>query len=167
VLEDALERSLALAAGIDTRGYGRAGTATPAERRVTGALLLAALCGIGVGTYAVLDTTAPRWLAVPMLVAGVAVAVVGLAASGRRVQRSRYRPDTWQVAEVLVALSGVAVAVLVWWTGRSDLLVAHPGVEAVPAVSLTALVAVLLGLLPAAVAPPPRHAVAPALAVGA
>lgn len=167
VLEDALERSLALAAGMDTRGYGRAGTATPAERRLTGTLLLAALCGIGVGTYAVLDATAPRWLAAPMLVGGVAVAVVGLVSAGRRVQRSRYRPDTWQVAEVLVALSGAAVGTLVWWTGRQDVLVAHPGVDAVPAVSLTALLGVLLGLLPAVVAPPPRHALAPALVVGA
>jgi energy-coupling factor transport system permease protein len=167
VLEDALERSLALAAGMDTRGYGRAGTATPAERRTTGALLLAALCGIGVGTYAFLDATAPRWLATPMLLAGVAVAVVGLATSGRRVQRSRYRPDTWQVEEVLVALSGVAVGALVWWTAGHDVLVAHPGVESVPSVSLTALVAVLLGLVPAVVAPPPRHALPPALVVGA
>jgi energy-coupling factor transport system permease protein len=167
VLEDALERSLALAAGMDTRGYGRAGTATRAERRTTGALLLAALCGIGVGTYAFLDSTAPRWLATPMLLAGVAVAVAGLATSGRRVQRSRYRPDTWQVEEVLVALSGVAVGALVWWTAGHDVLVAHPGVESVPSVSLTALVAVLLGLLPAVVAPPPRHALPPALVVGA
>jgi energy-coupling factor transport system permease protein len=167
VLEDALERSLALAAGMDTRGYGRAGTATRAERRTTGALLLAALCGIGVGTYAFLDSTAPRWLATPMLLAGVAVAVAGLATSGRRVQRSRYRPDTWQVEEVLVALSGVAVGALVWWTAGHDVLVAHPGVESVPSVSLTALVALLLGLLPAVVAPPPRHALPPALVVGA
>ena len=167
VLEDALERSLALAAGMDTRGYGRAGTATRAERRTTGALLLAALCGIGVGTYAFLDSTAPRWLATPMLLAGVAVAVAGLATSGRRVQRSRYRPDTWHVEEVLVALSGVAVGALVWWTAGHDVLVAHPGVESVPSVSLTALVAVLLGLLPAVVAPPPRHALPPALVVGA
>jgi energy-coupling factor transport system permease protein len=29
VLEDALERSLALAAGMDTRGYGRSGGAPP------------------------------------------------------------------------------------------------------------------------------------------
>src|SRR3954463_9146351 len=33
VLEDALERSLALAAGMDTRGYGRASGAPAAERR--------------------------------------------------------------------------------------------------------------------------------------
>ena len=37
VLEDALERSLRLAAAMDSRGYGRTGTATRRSRRVTGA----------------------------------------------------------------------------------------------------------------------------------
>ena len=59
VLEDALERSLALAAGMDARGYGRAGGLTRGRRRLTGALMLAGLCGLCVGTYAVLDRTAP------------------------------------------------------------------------------------------------------------
>ena len=36
VLEDALERSLALAAGMDTRGYGRTTGLTPGRRRLTG-----------------------------------------------------------------------------------------------------------------------------------
>ena len=85
VLEDALERSLALAAGMDTRGYGRAGAATPAQRRTTGALMLAGLVGICVGVYAVLDRTAPRLLALPMLALGVAAAVAGLRSAGRRV----------------------------------------------------------------------------------
>ena len=43
VLEDALERSLALAAGMDTRGYGRTAGATPRERRTTGGLMLLGL----------------------------------------------------------------------------------------------------------------------------
>ena len=34
VLEDALDRSLALAAGMDTRGYGRSAGATPRQRRL-------------------------------------------------------------------------------------------------------------------------------------
>ena len=50
VLEDALERSLALAAGMDARGYGRAAGLTRSRRRLTGALMLAGLCGVCVGT---------------------------------------------------------------------------------------------------------------------
>ena len=87
VLEDALERSLALAAGMDTRGYGRAPGESAAQRRLTGALLLTGLVGICVGTYAVLDLTAPRYLAGPMLVAGALLAGAGMWSAGRRVTR--------------------------------------------------------------------------------
>ena len=111
VLEDALERSLRLAAGMDTRGYGRSAGATPRERRTTGGLMLAGLCGICVGVYAGLDQTAPRILALPMLVLGVVVAVVGLVSAGRRVHRTPYRPDRWRVPELVVMASGVAAAV--------------------------------------------------------
>jgi energy-coupling factor transport system permease protein len=155
VLEDALERSLALAAGMDARGYGRSGAATRVERRRTGAWLLAGLCGICVGTYAVLDTTAPRWLAAPMLVAGVLVALVGLVHAGRRVERTRYRPDRWQLEEVVVALSGLAAGVGSWLLGQVAPAVAHPGLLATPYLDGLALGVGLVGLLPALVAPPP------------
>ena len=153
VLEDALERSLSLAAGMDARGYGRSGSASAAHRRRTGALMLAALFGIGTGSYALLDRTAPRWMSTPMLVAGVALAIAGLWSAGQRVTRSRYRPDRWRIEEIGVALSGVLVA-----TGMiglvTDALVRDPDLYSAPQVPATALVIVLIGLLPAVVAPP-------------
>jgi energy-coupling factor transport system permease protein len=161
VLEDALERSLALAAGMDARGYGRAGAATPGERRTTGALLLAALCGICVGVYAVLDTTAPRVLAAPMLAVGAVVAVVGIGQAGRRVERTRYRPDTWRIEELVVAGSGLGVAVLVWQLAGLEPQVAHPGLVDSPYLSVLALGAALLGVVPALAAPPPPVALRP------
>jgi len=150
VLEDALERSLALAAGMDTRGYGRAPGLDRGQRFRTGALLLLGLTGICVGTYAVLDLTAPRYLAVPMLVAGATAAVAGLWSAGRRVERTRYRPEQWRVPELLVAGSGLLVAVVLWRVADSQLLVAYPGVDVVPGLSVLALVGVLVGLVPAA-----------------
>jgi energy-coupling factor transport system permease protein len=155
VLEDALERSVALAAGMDARGYGRSGHLARRQRMVTGALMLVGLTGICVGTYAMLDQTAPRWLAGPMLAAGVAVAIAGFVAAGSRVRRTRYRPDRWRLPEVLVALSGIAPAVVTFTVLDDDLQVLHPGVESPPVVRLTALVVVLLGSLAAAAAPPP------------
>ncbi len=167
VLEDALERSLALAAGMDARGYGRAGTATRRERRLSGVLLLAALSGLCIGIYALLDQTTPRWLAAPMLATGTVVAMGGLVSAGRRVERSRYRPDRWRVAEVVVAASGVLVGVSIWWLGRVEPLVVYPSLEAMPYVSVLALGGVLLALLPALVAPPPRQPIATPLEVRA
>jgi len=155
VLEDALERSLALAAGMDTRGYGRSGGATTRERWVTGSLLMLALTGICVGTYAWLDPTAPQVLALPMLGVGVLVAVLGLVSAGRRVQRTRYRPDPWQLPELLTVGVGLLVAVLGWWFGHSQVAVAYPGVDVAPYLSPLALAVGVLGTLPAVATPVP------------
>jgi len=157
VLEDALERSLALAAGMDTRGYGRSGAASRAQRRVTGGLMLGGLVGVCVGVYAVLDETAPRVLALPMLLVGVAVAVAGLVSAGRRVQRTRYRADRWRWPEVVVMVSGLAVAVVGWWVNRYQLPIAYPDLSAAPEVSLVALAGGVAGVLAAVVAPRPKE----------
>jgi energy-coupling factor transport system permease protein len=155
VLEDALERSLALAAGMDARGYGRSGDLPRSRSALTGALMLTGLGGICVGTYATLDTTAPRWLAGPMLLLGVTAAVAGFVAAGRRVRRTRYRPDSWRPAELAVAACGVLPAVLTFTVLADDVAVLHPGVDAPPRVTLAALLTVLLGAGAAAAAPPP------------
>ena len=69
--------------------------------------MLVGLGGICVGTYAVLDTTAPRFLALPMLALGVLAAVAGLLSAGRRVERTRYRPDPWRWPELAVVGLGL------------------------------------------------------------
>ncbi|MBB6626676.1 energy-coupling factor transporter transmembrane protein EcfT [Nocardioides sp. KIGAM211] len=155
VLEDALERSLALAAGMDARGYGRATGLGPARRRATGALMLLGLVGICVGTYAVLDRTAPRWLALPMLLVGALAAAGGLLSAGRRVERSRYRPDRWQWPELAVVASGVLVGVAGWWVSGHQVPVAYPSLLAVPTVSGVVLVAAVVGMVGALCSPPP------------
>ncbi len=154
VMEDALERSMSLAAGMDARGYGRAGGLTPGQRRTTGALMLTGLVGICVGTYALLDQTTPRWLVLPGLVGGAGLAAAGFWSAGRRVERSRYRPDHWHAAEIGVALSGLAVAAGVMGPLRGD-PVLHPPLDAFPTVTTTALAVVLLGAIAAFVSPPP------------
>jgi energy-coupling factor transport system permease protein len=154
VLEDALERSLALAAGMDTRGYGRTSGATPRERRTTGALMLAGLCGICVGVYAGLDGTTPAWLGRPMLVVGVLVSAAGMHAAGRRVGRSRYRAEPWRWPELVVALSGLVVGAAGWWMSHHQLDIAYPSVSVAPALSLLAIVAAAAALAGALCAPP-------------
>ncbi|GAA4374814.1 energy-coupling factor transporter transmembrane component T [Nocardioides caricicola] len=160
VLEDALEHSMALAAGMDTRGYGRAGDLSRAQRRTTGALMLAGLCGICVGTYAFLDTTVPRLLALPMLGLGLAAAAAGLVTAGRRVERTRYRPDRWRGPEVAVVASGLLAGAIGWWMSRNQLDVAYPSLEVVPTVSAAALVLVVVALAGPLATPSPRLAVA-------
>ncbi|GIF77232.1 cobalt ABC transporter permease [Asanoa siamensis] len=157
VLADALDRSLLLAASMDSRGYGRAGVATTRARAATGALMVVGLLGVCVGVYATLDGSTPRYLATPVLVAGLAVAVAGFRAAGRRVHRSRYRPDRWQLAEVVVAASGVAVAVVMFGTSRVDPTNLNPSLITLswPLLSWPPLLGVLAGVVPALLAPPP------------
>lgn len=155
VLEDALERSMTLAAGMDARGYGRAGQSTRRERTVTGTLMLGGLIALCVGTYGFLDATAPQVLAWPMLVTGVVLAGLGFIAAGRRVERTRYRPDSWRVGELVAAGSGALVAVGMYVVADRDPYVVMPSVSVAPTLSVLALVAVMIGMVPAFWTPPP------------
>lgn len=110
VLEDTLERSLALAASMDSRGYGRRGETSAARYRATGALMLGSLLGMAVGSYGLLDATSPGWVGAPVLLLGVVLGVVGLASGSTAVTRTTYRPAPWRLAETLTAGSGVVVA---------------------------------------------------------
>jgi energy-coupling factor transport system permease protein len=155
VLEDALERSLALAAGMDTRGYGRSSGATRRERRTTGGLMLLGLVAVCLGVYGALDQTTPAWLGRPMLVVGVAVSFVAIRLAGRRVGRTTYRPDRWRWPEVVVAASGVAVGVTGWWMSRHQLTAAYPSVSVAPTLSLLALAVAAAALAGALCSPRP------------
>jgi energy-coupling factor transport system permease protein len=157
VLEDALDRSLLLASSMDSRGYGRTGDRSRRSSVVVGALLLTGLAGMAVGAYALLDATTPRYLATPVLIAGVVVGSVGLLLSGRGVARTAYRPDHWYAAEVVTAASGLAAAALSFLSAGVDPLDLNPSVYPLtwPQLPLLALSAVLLGLVPILAAPPP------------
>jgi energy-coupling factor transport system permease protein len=110
VLEDAFERSLVLAAAMDSRGYGRRAGVPGSARALTGVLVLGGLCGLCVGAYGLLDGSAPPAAGAPVLAVGAALAVAGLWTGSRRVRRSRYRPDTWGPRELLVVASGLVAA---------------------------------------------------------
>nr|WP_257101433.1 energy-coupling factor transporter transmembrane component T [Streptomyces sp. alain-838] len=160
VLEGALERSVALAAAMDARGYGRTADVPAAVRRTTAALTLAGLLGVCAGTYGLL-TAAGGTYGVPVLVAGVAAALGGLWLGGRRTVRTRYRPDRWDARAWLVTASGAAVAALLFLAAARDPAALHPGVVPLvaPSLPLWPAAAVLIGLLPAFVTPAPETAV--------
>lgn len=156
VLEGALERSVALAAAMDSRGYGRTAEVPVAVRRTTAALTLGGLLGVCAGTYGLL-TAAGGTYGLPLLGAGLAAALGGLRLGGRRAVRTRYRADRWDGRAWLVAGSGAAVAGLVALAAVRDPVALHPGVVplAPPVLPLWPAAACLLGLLPAVAAPPP------------
>ncbi|MFI6349203.1 energy-coupling factor transporter transmembrane component T [Streptomyces sp. NPDC050560] len=161
VLEDALERSLRLAAAMDSRGYGRSGGATRRSRRATGALMLLGMCGLCTGAYGLLDATTPAFLGAPALALGAALCVAGLRLGGRRVTRTAYRPDPWRAPEWAVAGSGVLSAALLFGDLGYDPAqlnptyypLTWPGLPLVPTAAI--LLAGTAGLL--SPPPPPHH----------
>ncbi|MFD4788868.1 CbiQ family ECF transporter T component [Streptomyces sp. NPDC058459] len=157
VLEGALERSVALAAAMDARGYGRTAQVPARVRRTTTALTLGGLLGVCAGTYGLLTAEGGGY-GLPLLLAGALAALAGLRLGGRRSPRTRYRPAPWGVRAWLVAGSGAAVAALVALAAVRDPGALHPGVVplAAPALPLWPAAAVLLGLLPVLVVPQDR-----------
>ncbi|WP_071659670.1 energy-coupling factor transporter transmembrane component T [Streptomyces humi] len=150
VLEGALERSVALAAAMDARGYGRSADVPDRVRRTTAALTLGGLLGVCAGTYGLLTAEGGGY-GLPLLLAGVGAALAGLRLGGRRSLRTRYRPDPWDARAWLVSGAGAAVAGLLTLAGARDPDALRPGVVPLvaPALPLWPAAAVLLGLLPA------------------
>lgn len=161
VLEGALDRSVELAAAMDSRGYGRTGGdgSRPGGRRLTATVTFGGLLGVCVGVYGLLDAGAAALLGLPSLLAGAALAAFGLALGGRRTGRTRYRPDPWALPEWLVAGSGLVAAAGVFVTAVTDPGALHlPGPLAVPEVPWLAVTSILVAALPAVAAPEPPRA---------
>ena len=143
VLHDAMGRAIALAASMDSRGYAH--TRAAASRGLNVLLILALLLA-GLGTYGLLDGTAPTWLGGPVLVVAAVVGGGAAALASRRVRRTRYRPTPWRGRESVVALSGLLAALLVTlthvptppspmqWPGLPLGVLAAAGLLALPAV---------------------------------
>ncbi|CAM4043715.1 energy-coupling factor transporter transmembrane component T [Janibacter anophelis] len=157
VLEDTLERSMALAASMDSRGYGRRGTTSPARHRATGALTLSGLLGLAIGSYGLLDASSPDWLGLPLLVVGAALGALGIASGSGAVVRTTYRPSPWRLPETLTTGCGLLAAAAAfastrWEPGAMTMPLAPIGPPQLPWILTAGL---LLATLPAALTPPP------------
>jgi energy-coupling factor transport system permease protein len=164
VLEGALERSVMLAAAMDSRGYGRCGTVPARRRRLVSALLLGGLVAACIGVFALVSADSPVVLGLPMLVIGVGTAIAGMALAGHATVRTRYRPDPWRLPEWLVGGAGVVAALLIAgasWLG-ADGLAAAIDPPAWPQLPLVGLVTALVAATPALTAPPLPVAARPA-----
>ena len=152
VLEGALERSVELAAAMDSRGYGRTTGESPGRRRVTAAVVITGMLGLAAGVYGLLTA---HGYGVPLLAGGSVLALLGLGLGGRRTGRTRYRPDPWALPEWLVAGCGVAAAVAVFVVAaREPALLTMATPASAPPVPLLAVAGILVAALPAVLAPP-------------
>jgi energy-coupling factor transport system permease protein len=146
VVDDALDRTLALAVAMEVRGFGKplgAGSRTVFAFTTTG------LGAVAIGLYLVLDGT--TGLGFALVAGGLAATLFGLRLAGRRRLVTVYRPELWRASEWVVAAMGLLVLVVVIVIGRSNPTALHP--VGVPAPPLYATFAVLAAALPAWLAP--------------
>lgn len=156
VLEGALERSLSLAAAMDSRGFGRLNPIPRAQRRVTTVLTLSGVAAVVVGGYALLDAGTPVTAALSILLAGVTLALLGLRRSNRRAVRTVYRPDPWRWPEHVTVASGVLAACLFAVTASVQPAVMLPATSPLgwPALPVLPVLGVLVAAAPAWLTPP-------------
>ena len=158
VLETAFERSLGLAASMESRGYGRAVQGTSRDRRLASGLALVGLLGVVGGLYGLLDASAGGVLGLPLLAVGAGLAAASLAVGASRERRSGHRRDRWQWPETVTAAAGAVPAIVLvvaaaqGWPG----IVPAPG-DGLPALPLPVVAAVLLAAVPAWLTPRPRE----------
>ena len=107
VLEEALERSVQLAASMGSRGFGRRGPASGLLRRRTsmGLLILGGVLAL-VGTYGALSADRSVPAAWALLVLGALGLALGTFLGSRRSERSRYRPAPFGLRSTACALLG-------------------------------------------------------------
>lgn len=146
VVDDALDRTLALAVAMEVRGFGK--RLGPNARPVF-AVTASGLLAVAIGLFFVLDGTTATGVA--LIAGGLAATMVGLRLAGRRRSVTVYRPEPWQFSEWAVAAMGLFVLAVVLAIGRSDPTVLHP--VGMPTTPLPATIAVLAAALPAWFAP--------------
>ncbi|MFT4108150.1 CbiQ family ECF transporter T component [Propionicimonas sp.] len=116
VLADAVERSMSLAAGMESRGFARTrGLPT----RGTLPVMLVSSMAATAGVFLLLSTgfwVVGLWF----LAVGAVGCTVALRAAGRRLRVTAYRPHPWRTRETLVSATGILAAAVVLGLGWVD-----------------------------------------------
>jgi energy-coupling factor transport system permease protein len=161
VLAGALDRSINLAASMDSRGYGRLNEQSRSARRLIMGLLLTATALILIGLYGIFTSDAHPLLGLPTLALGLGIALFAIWRSGLDRTRTIYRPDPWTLPEYLVTGAGVStLAIYIWAQSRVGSNLAlweqlHPALDSWPSLPLWGAIAFLIAITPAVTTPKP------------
>lgn len=161
VLAGALDRSINLAASMDSRGYGRLNNHSLLSRRLTIGLMLLSIVLVAVGLYGLFASDAHLLMGVPTLAIGLGIAAYAMWQSGHNRTRTVYRPDSWTLPEYLVSGAGiVTLGIYVWanirvGTNQMYWEQIHPSLDQWPSLPLWGLLAFVISFTPAITSPPP------------
>ena len=111
VLEDTLDQSLALAASMDARGFGRRGKLTRVQSLTSRALALGGLVMLVIASYLLLATADQLALAIGILMLGLFSIAWNIRLASKRNLRTRFRRTALNAKDfVVIALGLTAVA---------------------------------------------------------
>lgn len=156
VLHDSLERSVSLAAAMESRGFGRVRHTPLWQRRLLALLTFVGVSLACIGLFLVLSGTGGWWL----LAAGMLACAVSLHLSGRAMRRTQYRPQRWGVDETITALCGVLACIAVRWIFAANpaTLMTPTDPLGLPALPWFLPLALLLAAIPAVLGPSAKTA---------
>ncbi|WP_296629879.1 energy-coupling factor transporter transmembrane component T [Rhodoluna sp.] len=118
VLEDTIDHSLALAASMDARGFGRRGTMSRFEQTLARLMSLGSLLATSMAIYLFLVNGQLQLLALALGLLAVAFAAIAVRITSRKSNRTRLIKANWQSQDFAVmAFGGVAIfgAIMHWW----------------------------------------------------
>jgi len=115
ILEDSIDRSMALAASMDARGFGRRGSLTARQVRFSRLASLVSISALASGTYFLLTADAP-WATLVTFAFGLSGIYASLKISGASNLRTRYATHVWQINDSLVA-GAAALSVILFALG--------------------------------------------------
>lgn len=119
VLEDTLDRSLALAASMDSRGFGRRGDLSQGQQVAVRVLSLTSLAIFAIGVYLLLSDPSLSLVAAVALAIGAVEVLFVVRLSSLRNVRTRYRKQTLNALDLfsLVLAFGILVFALTGFGG--------------------------------------------------
>jgi energy-coupling factor transport system permease protein len=110
VLEDTIERSLALAASMSARGFGRQGQLSARQHLASRLLSVLSVLCLAIGAYLLLTLPNPSLAAMLLGLGLLAALAAGRIASLRQI-RTRYQPEVWTSRDFAIC-AGAAVFAL-------------------------------------------------------
>ena len=109
-LEDTIEQSLALAASMDARGFGRRGDLTYREVLAIRTLSLGGILLISISVYLFLATQLQQ-LGFGLLLAGLVALAATIRLTSRRMLRTKYNRQSLLLADYLISALAIGLAV--------------------------------------------------------
>lgn len=111
ILEDSIDRSMALAASMDARGFGRRGNLSKNQIRFSRAASLVSISAVAIGSYLLL-TSVEVWGACASFTLGVAGIYASLKVTGSSTLKTRYSTHSWQFKDSLLVGASALLAIL-------------------------------------------------------